>query len=246
MFLDEFHSAQDGSTRITARQASRFAKEVAGDYNPIHDPDAKRFCVPGDLLFALVLMKYGLAEKMTFEFRGMVGEGVALRLPEEPGDAFDVTDDAGKVYLHVTRSGKVTKNAATIEAFTRRYVAFSGQNFPHFLQPLMASKNVMFNPDRPLVIYDSMDFELQGLDALALDLLEQDMELCGAELDVAGKRGDANVYFRLMADGQPIGGGCKKLVISGLREYDEERMQEVVVEFNRRKESYAREMALEA
>jgi hypothetical protein len=233
MFLDEFHSVENGSVRVTAQQASRFAKEVASDYNPIHDPDAKRFCVPGDLLFALVLANYGLSERMSFEFRGMVGEGVSLKFPKEPGDAFDVTDEGGKVYLHVTRAGEATRDPAVIEAFTRRYVAFSGQNFPHFLQPLMAEHKVMFNPDRPLVIYDSMDFELQRLDAL-----EQETELADAVLDVNGKRGDAQVHFRLLADDQVIGSGCKKLVISGLREYDDARMQEVVVEFNRRKQDY--------
>ena len=236
MFLDEFHTSADGAIRVTAQQASRFAKEIAGDYNPIHDPDAKRFCVPGDLLFALVLTTYGLSERMVFSFRGMVGEGVALQLPRNPGDAFDITDDTGKLYLHVERSGKITSDDAVIEAFIRRYVAFSGQNFPHFLQPLMATKNVMFNPDRPLVIYDSMDFELRRLNAL-----EQEMVLSDAVLDVNGKRGDAQLSFTLTSGGEDIGIGSKKLVISGLREYDEARMQDVVEEFYRRKESYGRQ-----
>ena len=235
MFLDEFRTAVDGNVRVTAHQASRFAKEIAGDYNPIHDPDAKRFCVPGDLLFALVLTTYGLSERMVFSFRGMVGEGISLQFPQQMGDEFDITDDTGKVYLHVERSGQITKDEAVIEAFIRRYVAFSGQNFPHFLQPLMATKNVMFNPDRPLVIYDSMDFELRRLNAL-----EQEMELSAAALDVNGKRGDAQLSFTLTSAGEAIGVGSKKLVISGLREYDEARMQDVVEEFYRRKESYTR------
>ncbi len=233
MFLDEFHSAQDGKVSVTPQQASRFAKEVADDYNPIHDPDAKRFCVPGDLLFALVLANYGLSERMEFSFRGMVGEGVLLQFPEQTGSSFDITDDSGKVYLHVERQGAVTRNEAVIEAFVRRYVAFSGHNFPHLLQPLMATQRVMFNPDRPLVIYDSMDFELKRLDAL-----EQEMELSDSALDVNGKRGDAHFSFTLTADGEAIGVGSKKLVISGLREYDETRMQEVITEFYQRKESY--------
>lgn len=241
MFLDEFHTNDNGRIRVTAQQASRFAKEVASDYNPIHDPDAKRFCVPGDLLFALVLMNYGLSEQMTFRFLGMVGEGISLVFPAQAGDAFDITDESGKVYLQVERSGRTTHDAAVIEAFSRRYVAFSGQNFPHFLQPLMASKQVMFNPDRPLVIYDSMDFELESLDTLG-----QSMELSGAVLDVAGKRGDARVHFELSAEGKVMGFGSKKMVISGLREYNESRMQEVIAEFNRRKADYARKIAVGA
>lgn len=69
MFLDRFHTIQDGCVHISASQASQFAKEVAGDFNPIHDPDARRFCVPGDLLFAVVVSRFGLSRHMTFQFR---------------------------------------------------------------------------------------------------------------------------------------------------------------------------------
>ena len=59
MFKD-FYAQRGEYVVISAEQASRFAKGVAGDYNPIHNPDARRFCVPGDLLFTLVLVKFGL------------------------------------------------------------------------------------------------------------------------------------------------------------------------------------------
>jgi len=61
MFLQKYYSGDDEKIHFSRQQASRFAKEVAGDFNPIHDQEAKRFCVPGDLLFALVLSKYGLS-----------------------------------------------------------------------------------------------------------------------------------------------------------------------------------------
>lgn len=82
MFLDRFHSVQDGHVVISALQASQFAKEIAGDFNPIHDPDARRFCVPGDLLFAIVLARFGLSENMTFRFRSLLGENVPLKFVE--------------------------------------------------------------------------------------------------------------------------------------------------------------------
>ena len=56
MFKD-FYAQRGEYVVISAEQASRFAKGVAGDYNPIHNPGARRFCVPGDLLFTLVLTK---------------------------------------------------------------------------------------------------------------------------------------------------------------------------------------------
>lgn len=230
MFLDEFHSVTDNRIRITARQASAFARKVAGDFNPIHDEDAKRFCVPGDLLFALVLTYYGLSTKMTFTFKGMVGDDVPLVFPRTDAATFDIGDDTGKTYLQVQRSGPSTTDAAVVEAFIRRYVAFSGDNFPNVLQPLLAEQQVMFNPDRPLIIYESMGFDLHRLDVRKLD-----MTLADSSLAVNGKRGDVVLDFSITADGAGIGSGSKKLVVGSLRPYDKGRMEEVIMEFNRRK-----------
>ena len=46
MFLRGFYSIHEGNISIVAEQASMFAKEVAHDFNPLHDVDAKHFCVP--------------------------------------------------------------------------------------------------------------------------------------------------------------------------------------------------------
>ncbi|WP_110649926.1 DUF3581 family protein [Salinicola peritrichatus] len=226
MFLDEFHSTDADRFCITAEQASRFAREVAGDYNPIHDPCARRFCVPGDLLFALVLSRYGLSQHMSFHFCGMVGDCVPLRFVEGDAGSVSVVDDANKQYLEVRREGWTIRDPATIETFTRRYVAFSGRNFPHYLKPLLEDKGVMFNPQRPLVIYDSMGFNLEDHDPCDLDL-----DFAGAKLDVKGKRGEAHLEFRMSCNGRPVGTGSKKLVISGLQAYDAEQMETFVTNF---------------
>ena len=57
MFLTPYFSTEDNQFQFTREQASHFAKKVAADFNPIHDEDNKRFCVPGDLLFAVLLQK---------------------------------------------------------------------------------------------------------------------------------------------------------------------------------------------
>lgn len=233
MFLDEFHSPVNGRVSISAEQASRFAKQVAGDYNPIHNPDARRFCVPGDLLFALVLSRYGLSQRMSFRFLSMVGAEVLLEFRERDNGVIEVVDEGNKVYLAVEREGKLTRDEAVVEDFTRRYVAFSGKNFPHYLKPLMEEKGVMFNPQRPLVIYDSMGFSLERL-----DLHDPGLELAQSRLEVSGKRGDALLEFRLTAQGEVIGSGSKKLVVSGLREYDAQAMEAIVGEFYRLKAAY--------
>jgi len=230
-FLAPFYSVNgDGGIRVSAEQGSRFAKDVAGDYNYIHDPDSKRFCVPGDLLTALVLEHYGLSECMRFSFRGMVGADVDLYLPNDAAEAFDVTDADGKVYLHVERNGATQKDPNAVAAFVRQYVALSGQTFPHYLKPLMAEHGVMFNPERPLVIYDRMEFDLDRL-----DFGEPELDFDGGSLDASAKRADVAVRFSIRDDGAPVGTAAKHLVISGLRPYDEAQMAAVIEAFNERK-----------
>lgn len=235
MFLDPFHSAGPQGYRVSREQASRFAKEVADDFNPIHDVDAKRFCVPGDLLFALVLTHYGLSQSMHFDFRGMVGADVALHFPDTTDSTLEIADGNGKVYLAVTREGDVTRDPDVIEAVVRRYVAFSGHNFPHVLQPLLAERGVMFNPDRPLVIYDNMGFEF---DRLPERPERVDMAADGAALEIDGKRGDTTLAFRFDDDDETVGRGTKTLVVSGLRPYDEVAMQACIDTINERRAAY--------
>ena len=85
MFLDNFYNQNQSELTISAEQGSSFAKTISNDFNPIHDPDSKRFCVPGDLLFALVLQRYGLSQDMSFSFAGMVAEILACCFPAAPG-----------------------------------------------------------------------------------------------------------------------------------------------------------------
>ncbi|MGC3873478.1 DUF3581 family protein [Halomonas sp. GXIMD04776] len=230
MFLDDYYTVRDGRFCISAEQASRFAKQMADDYNPIHDPDARRFCVPGDLLFALVLAHHGLSQQMSFYFRGMVGADMPLEINECSDGTLVMSDTSGKEVLIVERSGETTRDPAVIEAFTCRYIAFSGRNFPHYLKPLMEQQGVMFNPQRPLVIYDSMGFMLNSLDIASLEV-----EFAGSSFEVNGKRGDAHLEFRMLSQGEPVGSGSKKLVVSGLRAYDATVMNEFVDDFERRK-----------
>jgi hypothetical protein len=235
MFLDPYHTQAGSRVRISAQQASDFAKRIAGDFNPIHDAGARRFCVPGDLLFALVLSRFGLSQRMDFRFRSMVGDGTLLSLEESAAGQLKVSDDEGKQYLEVNRAGETSLDAEVIEAFTRCYVAFSGKNFPHVLKPLLEEQGVMFNPKRPLVIYDSMGFSLERT-----DLTDPTLELVDSSMDVTGKRGDVRLEFRITDRGEAVGNGSKKLVVSGLSEYDAKAMDDIVAEFYRLKSAYER------
>ena len=235
MSLTDYYSERDGQVRISPQQASRFAKEVAGDFNPIHDPGARRFCVPGDLLFALVLARQGLWQRMHFRFAGMVGDGVSLCIPDAPTVELHIRDAGGKEYLSVECAGEHRTDAERIESLTRGYVAFSGQTFPHILVPLMEQHQVMINPDRPLVIYESMTIDLDRMD---FDTPE--LELLDSRLELDGKRGDVTLRFRLLAHGETVGRGEKTMVLSGLRPYDRETIDRLVEEYARRKAAHVR------
>ena len=233
MFLNPFHSDNNTKITISAEQGSSFAKTISNDFNPIHDPDSKRFCVPGDLLFALVLGRYGISEKMSFNFAGMVSAETELSFPESPGDHFKIVDGREKSYLEVSRSGQVSNNAAAIENLTKNYVYFSGHNFPHLLVPIMAENNIMINPQRPLVIYDSMSLQFD-----TLDLQEPTVEFAGHSFIADGKRGEVQFDLRLMDQGVEVGSGLKTLILSGLREYQQDAVDTMVSGYQASKDRY--------
>ena len=233
MFLDRYHDLADGLIRISEQQGSLFAKEVAGDFNPIHDSGARRYCVPGDLLFALILGHYGLYPRMTFYFRGMVTGDLPLQLAEDTDNHLQLSDVDGRTYLDVESEGEGIRDAAVTEAFIRRYAAFSGRNFPEFLEPLMHEQGMMFNPDRPLVIYDSMAFELTA--PVAADV---SMDLTEATLDVRGRRGEEYLRFSVHSEGRQVGHGTKRVLVSGLQPMDAVRLQAFVDDYVERREAF--------
>ncbi len=230
---DYFSKTQNDNIIITPEQASQFAKSVAGDFNPLHNPDAKRFCVPGDLLFSLVLNQLGLSEKMHVSFLGMVRSDTPLHFNNDDAQHLSIEDATGKPYLSVEREGETTRDAALIQDLTCGYVQFSGHTFPHVLVPLMREEGVMVNPDRPLVIYEDMSIDLDHLDFTKPELKET-----YSRLDVEGKRGKVSLEFEISAQGKVVGHGRKNLVISGLRPYEEGKIHTLVNDYEALKTAY--------
>ncbi|OLQ89875.1 hypothetical protein BIY21_14600 [Vibrio ponticus] len=233
MFLTPYFSSQEEQFQFTRLQASHFAKKVAGDFNPIHDEDNKRFCVPGDLLFAVLLSKQGISQKMRFDFSGMVSDGVALHIENKCSKEASVVDANGKEYLHMSREGDVNLNPEFIEHVVTNYVQFSGMNFPHIMVPLMEEKQMMINCQRPLVIYESMEVEFSRLDISA-----PEVNFAGATFDVEGKRGLVTLNFDFIQDGEVVGKGIKRMVASGLKPYNQEDIDDLVSRFNALKDSF--------
>lgn len=219
-FLSPFYQrTPDGHITVAAEQGSSFAKQVAGDYNPIHDPESKRFCVPGDLLFSLALGEYGLHRNMSFSFKELVSAESVLSynpLPNPQEGLVTVTNRREKDVLELHYGGGSTSDEKRIEQFLSAYVAFSGQNFPHILVPLMRQHNAMINTKRPMVIYESMSFELQNLEFDSFELVPGK-----TAMQVDGRRGDVQLHFSFTDGKREIGQGSKNLVLGGLREFND-------------------------
>lgn len=229
MFLSPFVQQSGNEFSFTAAQASRFAKQIAMDFNPIHDEDSKRFCVPGDLLFAYLLSQYGLTEGLSCRFDGMVSANVPLHFVTEQ-DTVRIVDQNGKIYLSLQQTGERHDECQFIEQLVKDYVRFSGMNFPHILQPLMKQHQLMINPQRPLVIYQSMTLEFIRFSEHCPTL-----HLSSSEFTIEGKRGNVLLQFELRDGQEVIGKGEKRMILSNLVPYDEEQMQSMVDFYNERK-----------
>lgn len=223
MVLTDYFTEDGDGLRFTRQQASRFAKEIADDFNPLHHQDAKLFCVPGDLLFAVTLARYGLSQQMCFTFSGMVSDGINLHYQERNESELVLVDEQKKNCLEIERHGQISHDAGLINDFTHRYVEFSGKNFLNVLVPLMSTEGVMINPDRPLVIYQQMSIDLQRL-----GIEKPSLELTDTVIEVDGKKGDVRMRFCLKSANEIVGEGEKRMALRGLRDFEQTGMNRMV------------------
>lgn len=228
--LARFYQQNDGYLTISKQQGSQFAKQIADDFNPLHDEQAKRFCVPGDLLFALVLENYGVSEKMHFTFSAMVDDKSKLHFP--PAAQQFAIGEGEKCYLSVTREGQNSRNQTLAHSLIKSYVEFSGTTFPHTIIPIMAAKGVMINPARPMVIYESMSIELNRLNLSAPSL-----KPAQHEFNYTGKRGKIILRFDLLDQGKVVGHGEKHMLVSGINQYCQQAVDDLTYFYNQRKQA---------
>ena len=235
MYLDQYCTELENHRfSFTRQQSSDFAKQVANDFNPIHDIDSRRFCVPGDLLFAKILSSEGLYSNMKVNFSGMISDGVELEIVQNAEGSKAICDLKGREYLGVEYSGGNNLDQGMIESLVRSYVAFSGENFPHVLVPLMKGRNVMINTARPLVIYESMAVHLD-----TVDLKEPRIEAVQSQLEIDGKRGNVSLDFIFKDRDAVVGKGRKTMVLANLREYEQSSMDSMIADYNQRRARHA-------
>lgn len=233
MQIQDYYQNNNGFFQVNREQASRFAKHIAGDFNPIHDPDNKRFCVPGDLLFSLILQRFGLRPEMRFSFSGMVDNQRQVKLIDDMQGGLSLQDEAGKHFIDVEYEGESTPSEEATMMLADAYVRFSGLTFPHLLVPLLEHQDVMINPNRPMVIYASMALHLE-----TTTFENPSLEVMDTQLEVKGKRGNARLSFNIKSNQTIIGTGHKDLLLSGLQNYDEQQTHDLISSYEQRKAEY--------
>ncbi|PKH09594.1 DUF3581 family protein [Moritella sp. Urea-trap-13] len=233
MFLNEFYSQKDSSFRFTQQQASRFAKTVANDYNKIHDVDNKRFCVPGDLLFAVSLAKFGLSETMKIDFTGMVKNDTDLVFSPLLDNKTEILNPEQKSFMELELGGQSSHDESIISKIIKEYVQFSGKNFPDIMVPLMRSKNLMFNPARALIMYKSMQISMTRVQVNSIELKFDE-----AIIEVQGKRATVTFKFDFYEGDDKVGTGQKIMLLSGLIAYEEAVMAGVIADYQSAKTKY--------
>jgi len=226
MFTENFYTYTDNQYIFSRQQGSDFAKRIAGDFNPLHDIDNSRFCVPGDLLFSVMLSKFGVSKEMTFDFQGMIAGDMPIKLFETE-KSIVAENDKQKTVLSVERLGDVTQQPDFIDGLIRSYVAFSGKTFPHIIIELMQKKGMMINTRKPMVIYDQMKLTLNEFSDVA-----PQVELKDCDFEVTGKRGMVTMNFDIQAEGKSIGSGEKQIIMSGLRPYEQPDIDYLVDTYN--------------
>jgi hypothetical protein len=234
MLVSPFFQLVDGVLTFTRDQGSKFAKEIASDFNPLHDVEAKRFCIPGDLLFAVLLSQVGICRELDVNFAGMVTDQTRLKIVSECARKSSLVDENDKPCLNIEHSNDGLTNPKLIDQLTAAYVAFSGESFPHILVPLMAEHQVMINPDRPMVMYTDMKIRFDDLSFNSLAL-----RMSGSELEVIGKRGNVSLHFEFVDGERVVGRGEKHMLLSGLRAYEQGIIDELIQAHSERKNQLA-------
>jgi len=231
MFTEDFYTRSDENFIFSKQQGSDFAKNIAGDFNPLHDIDNSRFCIPGDLLFSVMLGEFGASKQMHFDFQGMISGDMPVHFIQND-ESIVAQNDKNKQLLKLTKSGDITQDQTFIEGLIRSYVAFSGKTFPHIIIRLMKQQGVMINTRKPMVIYDQMSLSLESFSNVAPEVILKD-----CDFDVTGKRGVVTMNFDIRASNESIGVGEKKIIMSSLRPYEQGEIDYLVDTYNKAKES---------
>ena len=97
----------------------------------------------------------------------------------------------------------------------------------------MQKEQKMINTKRPMVIYDSMKLSFDRFTETA-----PSVELNDCQFEVSGKRGLVTMNFDLISGNQSIGQGEKQIIMSGLRDYEQSAIDELVSTYDEKRDNW--------
>ena len=118
MFLDRYHSIQDGKVLISATEGSRFAKEIAGDFNPIHYDEPYATRAGNESVFAQGMLTMGVAGHAVADWVGLNRVSrLQVRFQDQvwPGDAVTVGGEVIEMGRAAFCSAAVAAEVVTVD-----------------------------------------------------------------------------------------------------------------------------------
>ena len=228
MFVDQYYTCHEENFYFPKHKSSAFAKQIAKDFNPLHDVKNRRFCVPGDLIFSAILSKFGANKEMTFDFKRMINGIEALNVVSS-NESISVKNIQNEEMISIHRGGEITHDKVFINGFIRSYVEFSGKMFPEVILNAMKKSGVMPSLKRPLIIYVKMSFSLNVFSSNRPQVMLRE-----TVFEKLGRKGVMSLYFDVWVNGEIIGFGEKKIFIGSVCPCDPSALQVYINSYNAR------------
>ena len=208
---------------ISNNNVSKFAKEICNDFNPIHSNKKSKPIVPGDLFVVLFLLSNGLYKRTIIEFKKIsypiqkfiITKSSILNSKNESVVNFTLKDDI-----------VADSNSIFLSGFLREFCKISGTIFAQELEPIFIKYRKMPNPQKPRMLYESTQI---NLDKEIINLKVDFVQIKFLEPNVIILENQATVNFQILVlqSGRTIGLITKTLFCTNLEEYTQEKYEEL-------------------
>lgn len=209
----------DSLFKFNAVACDAYARNVVKDFNPIHNHLAKNYCVPGDLIFALMVERGGVHGSMRMDFLNRVGkDSEYIFVSGKAGMA--LLDRGNKVQAQLIGSGDASVCVKCISAVSDAVLSCTSSYFPYKMMRSLRAENLMLSGCRSLVILKSIEVNVSDLH-FASDLTAV---FCSSSLRHSGRRGTIDAHFQLVGgNGQVLGQVIKTALIIGIERFNGKR-----------------------
>lgn len=213
--------------RFIPTACSAYARNVAKDFNPIHSHLAKKYCVPGDLIFALITEMHGAHNYMRVDFLNRVGAECKLFF-DTKRIALALLDVDKKLYAELATAGDKSVCPKRLKTVSNVVVSCTSGYFPYKLIDNLREENVMLSIRRSMVMLKSIEVELRNIHSASSLVAKYQ----SSGLELSGKRGEVKVYFQLFDDdGISVGFVTKTVLIIGIEKFNDKASKQYLDDY---------------